>query len=164
MISVKVTTNYEEVKELYYTSFPEDERIPFEDMYQKYKESELFSIYDEEQFVGFISLLSYNGYSHIMYFAIDERYQKQGYGSQTLQWLKDYKKENCILADLEDAKYGDNQKQRLQRQEFYKKNGFHQSEVAYCWQSEQYIIMECNGSVQMSDFGAFWKYFSQYKK
>lgn len=119
------TENIENIRRLYTNAFPMDERIPFYILILIAKRDfvEFLSIYDDETWIGFIHTLVGEDLSYIFYFAIDDAVRQRGYGSKVLQ---EYKKMHPRLSlAIEPVKKGsDNLKERINRLEFYKKNGF----------------------------------------
>ena len=164
MLEIKKTENLKEVYETYRSSFPEDELMDFNDLLNQDMDGELFSIYKDSIYAGFLSIFTYNHLCHILYFALLETYQNQGIGTYTLDWLKSYKQNDKICADLEMPVESNNLDQRMKRIHFYQKNGFIKSEVHYTWQNESYQIYSYNGNVSQKEFSEFWYHFNQKKK
>ena len=83
-------TDMQQVSELYYSAFPEDERAPWKALIDKHHEGkgEFLSIYDHHQWVGLTYVITYQNLSYILYLAIDEKQRGHGYGSVVLQLLK----------------------------------------------------------------------------
>lgn len=160
MLEIKRTQNFDEIHDLYVSSFPEEERMELEDLYAPHMESELLSIYLDKEFVGFFSLFSYQHLTSILYFAIRKEFQDRGVGSQAIQWLQKYKDQQCIFADLElPTQDCDNFNQREARIRFYEKNGFQKTAIQYTWKRESYCIYSWDTQVSKEEFGNFWKHF-----
>lgn len=92
---------------------------------QENGEIEYFSIYDENTFIGFIITKLYKEMVYLFFFAIESKLRNKGYGSKTLQLLKEHYR-NCIqTVDLELVdKTAKNNKQRISRRKFYLRNGY----------------------------------------
>lgn len=115
------------IKSLYISAFPRNERLPFF-VYRKKStksKSRLLAITDNDEFIGFISLENYKDITCIMYLAIAEKYRKFGYGTRVLDEIKKiYKTQRLVLImEKEDEKSSDNHI-RIKRRKFYEKNGF----------------------------------------
>ena len=141
------TENIENIRRLYTTAFPMNERIPFYILILIAKRDfvEFLSIYDDETWVGFIHTLVGEDLSYIFYFAIDDAVRQRGYGSKVLQ---EYKKMHPRLSlAIEPVKNGsDNFKERVDRLEFYKKNGFEPLNVKVMEMGVEFELMGAVGT------------------
>ena len=87
----KISENdIEQVSQLYYSAFPEDERAPWKALIEKHNKGkgEFLSIYDQNKWVGLTYVITYQNLSYVLYLAIDELQRGHGYGSSVLQMLK----------------------------------------------------------------------------
>lgn len=160
--AIKITSqssDLDKVEELYVKAFPENERSPLMLLLDDESNcSEIFAFYDNEIFCGFISLLTHDDISHIIYFAVDENLRGKGYGGEALRLLKDIKPQNRIIADIEVATaVAPNNAQRSKRKQFYYKNGYASSGVSYAWRNEAYEILIDGGSLSEKEFWDFWE-------
>ena len=155
----KISENdIEQVSQLYYSAFPEDERAPWKALIEKHNKGkgEFLSIYDQNKWVGLTYVITYQNLSYVLYLAIDELQRGHGYGSSVLQILKKRYPHTIMLCIEEvDEKY-DNYKQRVHRKNFYLRNGFQETKVCYTWQKEDYIILCKNGMIGDKEFWSFW--------
>lgn len=149
----------DKVQKLYVKAFPDNERSPLVLLLDDNSNcSEIFAFYDNELFCGFISILTTNDISHILYFAIDETLRDKGYGTQALHLLKQLKHQNRILADIEvNTSIATNNEQRKKRKQFYMRNGYIPSGVYYDWRDESYEILINGGSLSEKEFWNFWE-------
>jgi len=157
----KVTTESEEldsVRKLYRKSFPLNERHLFRTIMGAHgRPFELYSIMDDQVFCGFISLLTSHDVSHIMFFAVCEHLRGKGYGSRTLELLKEMKCDKTIILDIEAEKPGaQNNEQRRSRKQFYQRNGFLETEVKYPWRGDNYEVLATRSDYTDSEFNQFW--------
>jgi GNAT superfamily N-acetyltransferase len=121
------TKDIKKVKELYIKAFPEEERVPFWLLKWKARleKTSLLSIYDNEIWIGFIYLISFNDFLFILFFAIDERFRSKGYGSEVINKIKEmYEGYNIVLNTevLDDT--APNYNDRNRRKKFYENLGF----------------------------------------
>ncbi|MBR6800449.1 MAG: GNAT family N-acetyltransferase [Eubacteriaceae bacterium] len=160
------TQNITHIRDLYETAFPENERRDLEDLIDESSEGmEFYAFYEEDVFTGILSLLTYKDITHIMYLAICEQHRGKGYGSEVLRWLKQFKKGQRIIADLERiTPTAANNSQRARRNEFYIKNEFRPSGVCYSWRNEDYELYVNGGELFEHDYKNFWKHFSSKKE
>ncbi len=159
------TKDISEIRHLYETAFPENERRDLEDLIDENSEGmEFFAFYDDNDFVAMLSLLSYKDITHIMYLAVKEGYRDHGYGGKILEFLREFKKDQRIIADLERIKPdAENNPQRKRRNDFYIKNGYSPSGVCYSWRNEDYELYVNGGEFFEYEYKNFWKHFSQKK-
>lgn len=163
MLSIKpITAQSKElvqIEELYRSAFPDHERKPLYPLLQDTSGcSEIISFYDKNLFCGFACLLNQRDLTHIIYFAIDDRLRKKGYGSAALTAMHDMKPFNRIIVDIEiENKQAANHEQRRRRKAFYLRNGYVESGVKYGWQSELYEILVLGGTISNKEFYTFWK-------
>lgn len=111
------------IKEIYYYSFPESERMDFEDLANcKFPNSKLLGIFDNETLVGFSFVSVLGEFAYIVYLAIDENQRNKSYGTKALKEIfnlyRDKTKVLCVekpnsQTDLQTIRIG-----------FYKRNGF----------------------------------------
>lgn len=147
------------IRELYECVFPENERGPLTILLEDNSGcSEIFAFYDKEVFCGFIALLTYKDICHILYFAVDPVLQGRGYGSQILNLLNEIKPHTRILADIEvKTAIASNNTLRDKRKQFYLRNGFTTTSVAYDWQDDSYEILIRGGHLSKQEFWGFWE-------
>jgi ribosomal protein S18 acetylase RimI-like enzyme len=119
--------DFKQIKRLFITAFPKEERPPFFVLKQKRKSGtgELLVAKDNNKFVGFIHLVHYKDLIYLFFFAIHQDLRGKGYGSQVLQQLiAKYKDKRIFLAREPLDDNADNNAQRISRRQFYIKNGF----------------------------------------
>ena len=135
--------------------------IDFNAFYSPRFKSDVISIYDNNQFVGFAVILTKNNISNIMYFAIEPNLRGKGYGTQSLKQISEYYKNNKIILDVEDPFECNNERERekrLKRIYFYTRAGFKLTNIKYVWANEFYVIMiNKNADLSEKEFWEFWK-------
>lgn len=126
--SIKFNTeSYKKTSLVYHESFPKIERLPlwFLTLRSSKKNIDFLGIYDGEDYIGFSYVVSKDDLTYVLYLAIEPEAQGKGYGSSTLQALRDYFSNNRIILNIEKPdEASPNQKQRLKRRKFYLKNGY----------------------------------------
>lgn len=113
------------VHHLYISAFPKEERIPWPllKLNSRRKDIDLTAWLDGKRFCGFTSTVTVEGLHFLLFFAVEEAYRGQGYGSEILTAIKQ-KYGNVVLnVELLDP-YAPNYEQRVNRFAFYRKNGF----------------------------------------
>jgi len=145
---------------LYYNSFPENELIDL-DYFFSSSSGEVFSIYDNNQFIGLVATVTNMNITNILYFAIEPELRSKGYGTQSLKQICDHFKNNKIILDVEDPAFSYDEAEygiRQRRIHFYFKAGFKLTNIKYNWSNENYIIMINNdGNITEAEFWKFWK-------
>lgn len=114
------------INDLYHRAFPDNERAPMQTLLKRSLNGKgrFMAVYDDNQWVGLLHVITYKELSYAMYLAIDEKWRGCGYGSAILQYLKENEGHTVMLSIEEvDTKY-DNYHQRISRKHFYLKNGF----------------------------------------
>ena len=125
----KISENdIEQVSQLYYSAFPEDERAPWKALIEKHNKGkgEFLSIYDQNKWVGLTYVITYQNLSYVLYLAIDELQRGHGYGSSVLQILK---------------KRYPHTKQRVHRKNFYLRNGLQEMGFKYVEKDVKYEML-----------------------
>jgi len=121
------SSDYHQIKKLYHSSFPWDERAPFWLLMRRTgKEGvDFLSFYEDDQWIGFSYIISRAGISYVFYLAVNSARRGNGYGSKMLSIIKQHYAENRIFLAIEELDpQADNYSQRLKRLDFYEKNGF----------------------------------------
>ena len=157
-----------QVKTLYESAFPENERIPIKQLLDNKIKREFWAFFDKEEgassaapkFCGFSNSISLGDITNIVYFAVVPELRSRGYGSQILQAIREKHPNSRIVVDIEveeDSKDAEELERRNRRRDFYLRNGFGSSPVDYVWQGEHYRLLTAGGTVTEKEFRDFWK-------
>lgn len=163
MLSMKPLGNTPEeikkTKNLYYSSFPKNERRSFPELMEnRMGGTEVYCFYDDEMFVGMACLLNSHTISHIIYLAVEDSLRGKGYGSKALELLHKSKAGKRILVDIElPDERAENARQRKMRKEFYIRAGYAETPVKYEWRHENYEILSFGGQITQEDYDGFWE-------
>ena len=109
------------------SAFPKNERFPFVGLLAMalQKRVNLQAVYDHDNFIGLIFWTYAEKIIYIGYLAVDPVWRGKGYGSQTLNLMKQHHPNQEIVLDIEPViKTAKNYSQRINRLLFYKHNGF----------------------------------------
>lgn len=151
----KKSANYKNVKRLYNSAFPADEKAPFWLLMKKIKKSgvDFWAAYSGKKWVGLAYVLSYNKISYVFYLAIDDNARGKGFGSGVLSALKEkYQGQNLFLAIEEVDEKAENYAERVKRKQFYEKNGFHDLNCKLREASVVYDLLGVGGKVNPKDY------------
>ena len=118
----------EQIRMLYESAFPPDERMPFERILRKRDSGvmRLLSVEDEDgEFLGFANVTLCLDVLALNYFAICPEKQGRGYGTAVIRLLRERYPDRSVIIDIEDdAVASDNPEQRMRRRTFYERLGF----------------------------------------
>ena len=157
-----------QVKALYESAFPANERIPIKQLLDNKIKREFWAFFEQDEddktapskFCGFSNSITHGDITNIVYFAVAPELRSRGYGSQILQAIRDKHPNSRIVVDIEveeDSKDTEELERRNRRREFYLRNGFGASTVDYHWQGEHYRLLTAGGTVTEKEFRDFWK-------
>jgi GNAT superfamily N-acetyltransferase len=151
--------NKRKVKEIYYSAFPKEERMPFWLMLilAKMWHTKFFSFYDNDVLCGFIYMGINKRLGFIMFFAVDENIRSKGYGSRILQKVQSMYPDRKIIVSIErcdvSAKDIDD---RIRRKEFYLKNGYVDTGYLVRLANVEQEILVSNGAFSKREFAWFF--------
>ncbi|MDD5941248.1 GNAT family N-acetyltransferase [Fibrobacter sp.] len=167
---------FPQVKALYESAFPANERIPIKHLLDDKIKREFWAFFDKEKgenhaevgkeiaaapkFCGFSNSITHGSITNIVYFAVVPELRSRGYGSKILQAIRRQHPDTRIVVDIEveeDSKDAEELERRNRRREFYQRNGFDASPVDYVWQGEHYRLLSAGGTVTEKEFRDFWK-------
>ena len=157
-----------QVKALYESAFPANERIPIKHLLDDKIKREFWAFFGKADgasgaapmFCGFSNSISHGDITNIVYFAVVPELRSRGYGSKILQAIREKHPDTRIVVDIEveeDSKDAEELERRNRRREFYTRNGFDSSPVDYVWQGEHYRLLSAGGIVTEKEFRDFWK-------
>ena len=151
---------FPQVKALYESAFPANERIPIKHLLDDKIKREFWAFFDGDLFCGFSNSITHGSITNIVYFAVVPELRSRGYGSQILQVIREQHPDTRIVVDIEveeDSKDAEELERRNRRRDFYLRNGFGSSPVDYVWQGEHYRLLSAGGIVTEKEFRNFWK-------
>ena len=149
-----------QVKALYESAFPANERIPIKHLLDNKIKREFWAFFDGDLFCGFSNSISHGDITNIVYFAVVPELRSCGYGSKILQAIRRQHPDTRIVVDIEveeDSKDAEELERRNRRRDFYLRNGFDSSPFDYVWQGEHYRLLSAGGTVTDKEFRDFWK-------
>ena len=151
---------FPQVKALYESAFPANERIPIKHLLDDKIKREFWAFFDGDLFCGFSNSITHGSITNIVYFAVVPELRSRGYGSQILQVIREQHPDTRIVVDIEveeDSKDAEELERRNRRRDFYLRNGFGSSPVDYVWQGEHYRLLSAGGTVTEKELRDFWK-------
>ncbi|KRG10810.1 GNAT family N-acetyltransferase [Staphylococcus sp. NAM3COL9] len=162
----KRSVDLKKVEDLFYQSFPKDERLSIDLLLYKADLGfgKLLAVYDNNSFVGFTYLVTYENLTYILYLAVDESHQSKGYGGRILSLIKDEYCQNQLVLNIETLdESAPNFPQRLKRKNFYNRNGYNSAKLIYKNRFGVYEVMvNGEGNVNKDTFKDLMKNFADY--
>ena len=153
-----------QVKALYESAFPANERIPTKLLLDNKIQREFFAFVDTidgtHTFCGFSNSITRGTITNIVYFAVEPELRSRGYGSEILKTIREQHTETRLVVDIEveeNSKDAEEIERRNRRRDFYLRNGFEASPFDYHWQGEHYRLLTAGGTVSEKEFRDFWK-------
>ena len=145
-----------QIKQLYETAFPEDEKIPWEDLMRLVMEMPLdfIAYYDGEVFIGFTIVYPRKTFSWFWYFAVCEDLRGKGYGQLILNKIVEQYKGSSLVLDMESPTQAcENINQRKRRHNFYIRNSFRDTNLYRNYNDiTMTIMMLGEGTFTMQDW------------
>lgn len=156
----KTCNSYKEVKKLYHTAFPADERIPFWFLMTKSKKDyvQFYSVYEKDKWVGFVYFIYYQDILYIYYLAVSEKERGAGYGSKILKKIITKHQNKRIILFIEPVdKRAKNYEERVNRKKFYEKNGFRDLNYLAVEKNVIYSVLGYGNSVSKKEYLSLMK-------
>ena len=96
----------DKIHEIYFESFPENERVSFENIVNReFPNSRLLGFVDKDKLVGFSYVSVSDEFVYIVYLAIDKEYRFQGYGTTALSEIDKMFKDKTKVLSVEKPEY-----------------------------------------------------------
>ncbi|MBO8463219.1 MAG: GNAT family N-acetyltransferase [Firmicutes bacterium] len=154
-----------QIKQLYETAFPKEERKPFFllQWQMKRKVMEILSI-EENGFVGLLISSFYKDLVLIEFLAIDDKRRGEGLGSKVLDLAKKRYQARRVVLEIEipdeNAAISDN---KVRRKEFYARNGFLPAGVEVMFHGVPMMLLTIDGkSVTFAEYKKLYQNTSGY--
>ncbi|MCR5753465.1 MAG: GNAT family N-acetyltransferase [Acetatifactor sp.] len=145
-----------EIKELYTSAFPKEERAPLFTLYRKTKtgKNKFYAVTEEKSFVGLVYVVCGEGLVYVFYLAVAEKYRGCGYGSQILQMIKEMYSDCVVMLEIEDTEdtAAANYEERIKRLGFYERNGFQRLHAKTREAGVVYELLGTETSVGLAEF------------
>ncbi len=152
--------DFKQIKKLYGSAFPKDERAPFFLIKRRAFQgrADMLVAENDGEFIGFAYTVVYKALVYLFYFAVAAEKRGQGNGGNILGLLREYYKGKTIFLAREPLDDGaDNSEQRIKRREFYVKNGFSDLPYQIKEASMTYDLMSTDGDFDPQDYNALMK-------
>ena len=148
-----LTPTFKNVASLYEAAFPVEERLPLWQLsWNSLKRGQSFLAYfDREVFIGLTYSIYTENLVYLLFLAVEESKQSQGYGSQILAQVKEEAGGRPCVLTIEpmDEERVSNRGQRLKRLAFYERNGYQLLNHFYFEGTERYQILTTDRSLSL---------------
>lgn len=144
-----------QIRELYFSAFPREERSPFGLMKRRAKQGvgRMLAAKDGGEFVGFTYIIESADCAYLFYLAIVPQTRGAGYGSAILAQLREmYADKRIFLARESLDESADNYEQRVRRHEFYLRNGFSDLNCKIRELTVTFDVMSVGGEITPEDY------------
>lgn len=149
-----------QLKRLYLSAFPFEERCPYFIMMnrEKKEKSEMLVARDNGEFIGFAYMVCNEKLAYIFYLAVEESNRGRGYGKKIIAALKEkYRGRRLFLAREQLDKSAENYEQRVNRHNFYLKCGFEDLPCCIKEGPVVYDVMGIGGNVTAEEYHSLIK-------
>ncbi|MGT2750219.1 GNAT family N-acetyltransferase [Streptococcus orisasini] len=146
---------YNDVKKLYLSAFPPNERLSYFLLLVNSVRSlaKCYAYYDQEEFVGFAYILESKKQVFVLFLAVNEPIRSKGYGSMILAQIREYAQARPLILTIEPLEQeAPNSEQRKQRLAFYERNGYQLIPHYYYEGQECYQILTTEQSIDLERF------------
>ncbi len=161
----KVRLFDKKIKQIYFDSFPQNERMPFPLMIAMSKlwNTQFFGFYDGDSPCGLIYFAVNRKLVFIMFLAVDEKLRSKGYGSAILQELqKKYPNKKIIVSIEPCAEETSDFEIRRKRKAFYLRNNFKETSYKMRLNGVEQEILVANGMFSKREFQCFFALYSNF--
>ena len=161
----KVRLFDKEIKQIYFDSFPQNERMSFPLMIAMSKlwNTQFLSFYDGNLPCGLIYLAVNRKLVFIMFLAVDKGLRSKGYGSAILQEMQRKYPHKKIIVSIEPcAEEFPDIEIRQKRKDFYLRNGFKETFYRMRLNGVEQEILITNGVFSKREFQCFFALYSNF--
>ena len=160
---VKGSKRKREIKEMYVSSFPKEDRMPFMLMVMMSYlwNTEFLAFYDDDALCGFVYMATMGKQSFVMFMAVNENLHSKGYGSRILETVQSMYLNNKIIVSIEPC--DENKEdfgQRVRRKHFYLKNGYLETGYFMKLGGKKQEVLIKNGMFSKTKFIIFFMIYS----
>ena len=152
-----------QIKKLYRSAFPADERAPLFLLYRKSKReiNSFYAVTAENEFAGFAYTIRGERAVYVFFLAVKEELRGRGYGSSVLAKIKKLYPELTVILMIEDTAdtSAKNYDERIERLDFYRKNGFNRLNVQINEAGVEYELLGTDSNAGEEDFYSIMKSF-----
>ncbi len=96
--------DYPKIVDLYKKTFPKKERFPLWLLFYEVKSqnAHFSSLYENDDWIGFLYTIEYGNIVMVLYFAISERFRLDGYDAKVFTMIKEKHLGKRVVLDIEE--------------------------------------------------------------
>jgi len=151
-----------EVRRLYKSAFPADERAPLRLLFRRVRRDCCFyAVTDEGRFIGLAYVILHRRLAYVFYLAVEARERGRGYGTAILTRLKEIYGDYIVILNIEDPhdESAGNIALRRRRLGFYERNGFVDTGIKTDEAGVVYELLSLDMSVTIEEYLAMMEHF-----
>ncbi len=145
-----------QVKKLYRSAFPANERAPLFLLLLRTDNGRdsFYAVEDNGRFIGLVYTISTAELVYVFFLAVTEEMRGKGYGTGILAQLKEMHGDKTVCLMIEDPEEPDaeNMDERINRLEFYQRNGFERLYIKINEAGVNYELLGTDASVTQAAF------------
>ena len=145
-----------QVKRLYRSAFPRNERAPFWLLMKRCDTGRdtLYALIDDNEFIGLVYTIKTEKMVYVFFLAIEEKMRGKGYGTEVLKKLSEMYPDLAISLMIEDPdeEGAENLDERINRLKFYERNGFRRLSIKINEAGVNYELLGTDDTVTQADF------------
>ncbi|MEG1486875.1 GNAT family N-acetyltransferase [Lactococcus sp.] len=156
----KALPEYRRIINLMKNAFPKEEQYPIWllKLWNLKKDVKFWAYYQNEEFCGISYLVHHEEMIFVLYLAVDDQVHSKGYGSAILKTLKEKFNGKNITLNIERLDTSAvNYEQRVKRLNFYKRNGFYDTEYTITDRGETFLTLSTSDSFSVDAFKSVLK-------
>lgn len=145
-----------QIKDLYKSAFPRNERAPLSFLFHRTNNGRdfFYAVVDNGEFIGLVYIIAGEKFVYVFFLAVSEEKRGNGYGSKIIDEIKALYPNRVIALVIEDTtdKSADNLEQRISRLKFYEANGFKQLNIKVNEAGIVYELLGTEATITQADF------------
>lgn len=146
---------FNEIADLQKNAFPPEEQYSMEKILKLAQEQniEYKSFWENDLLCGILFFCIGDSMLYLFYIAVNDKLRSKGYGTRMLNWLKEHYPNSDIVLNIEPInKNACNAEQRINRFEFYKRNGFFETGMKLYDDSGIYDILSSAKEINVDEY------------
>lgn len=153
---VSAKLHKKQVKRLYKSAFPRNERAPFWLLMKRCEtpRDTFYALVEDNEFIGLVYTIKTEKMVYVFFLAIAEEKRGKGYGTEVLKTLREKYSDRAIALMIEDPEdeNAENLEERIERLKFYEKNGFRRLSIKINEAGVRYELLGTDDTVTQADF------------
>ena len=150
-----------QIKSLYKSAFPRNERAPLPLLFYRTDNGRdsFYAAVDNGAFIGLVYTIQTKKMVYVFFLAVAEDLRGKGYGSKILNMIKETYPNQAVTLLIEDTGdlTADNIDERIKRLKFYEENGFVRLDAKVNEAGVVYELLGTKANVTQTDFLALMK-------